>query len=855
MKRIAPDVKHPDTMRLIETQDGIKGLLPYRSLYRLRAHGDTRGALAAQRVYRFKMTGESGGVWSRMVQTAAAELQCAAVWTVPGHDPDKVTKLQELFGAAIRRMCKVEKRKYAKGEPVDVSTLEFPPAPDDGGPVLLLDDVCTTGATLRAIRDHLAAAGIRAIPFALGINWKLVPPDCDADALADQWDAAAALDRSPTKYERQRARRKASSTIERRPVEDMARRERFERDPAAWLQWYLSAAFPLPFGKVHKDMIRAAVRAIKTGAGMAVAAPRGTGKTSVLWGVALWAILSGQSRFPVVAGWSHQAARRMLRKWIDALAENARLHADYPDACAPFQLSTHANRLKGCGWSDTGELCGADVQTMTGTIVLPDSIGALGAVSISGNTRGLSVGLPDGSAIRPDVLLLDDPQDKATAESPALVRKVIERIEADLFNLSGPNVRLSVMCAVTIISEQDVATHFLEHPDFEAVRVGQVTAWPKGWEEKESHARALWEEWDKARTEGLANHDGGKAARAFYKAHKAAMTAGMSVSWPARFDKKRKDPDALYAAMYDYYRLGERAFMAERQNEPLKSGEASLFDLPQSHVAARVNGYARRTAPDNAAFLVGMVDINADGLRWALAAASNNRALSVVDYGNHPGNGALVVTPGESETLGIMRGLSGLDNLLRGLSVMRGNNRMQIDCMLVDCGGTWIQAVFDWLNGPARQSVIPWVASRGSNSRFYRPNKNTIGRPGDNMHLAEWSGKGRVLVHNSDYWRHVQQKGWLLPVNAPDSISFFGSDGDRHEHFADGVVCERLVAFAETPAGPLYRWNNTPGLRNDWGDVATGLFVAASRLGLSPVGRVRPVVKKRRAPSISFVKT
>ena len=93
-----------------------------------------------------------------------------------------------------------------------------------------------------------------------------------------------------------------------------------------------------------------------------------------------------------------------------------------------------------------------------------------------------------------------------------------------------------------------------------------------------------------------------------------------------------------------------------------------------------------------------------------------------------------------------------------------------------------------------------------------------------------------MLVHNSDVWRHRQQKGWLLPVNAPDSIALFGASGTRHDHFADGVVAERLVVCVHTEAGPLYRWNQVPGLRNDFGDVATGLFVAASRLGMSPTG-------------------
>ncbi len=660
--------------------------------------------------------------------------------------------------------------------------------------------------------------------------------------------------KAKTSSDRARKHRANLAAIERRPVANVARRARLGKNPAAWLKFYLSAAFPLPWGKVHLDMIEAAVRAIRTGAGMAVAAPRGSGKSSCLWGVALWALLSGACRFPVVCGWSHSAARRMLRKWLSTLADNPRIAADYPDAVQPFEVAIHSNRLKALTWRDTGKPCGADVRQMDGVLCLPDGLGILGAVSIKGNVRGLHASLPDGSTIRPDVLLLDDPQDKSTAESPALVRKVRERIEADLFNLSGPNTRLAIMAAVTVIAEADVAEHFLTHPDFEAIRVGQVTSWPAGWAETASAVRALWDTWNKARVAGLTNHDNGAAARAFYRAHKTEMTTGAAVSWPARYDRKRRDPDALYAAMWDYFRLGERAFMSERQNQPLKTGEASVFELPQAHVAGRVNGLARRAVPENAVALVGMVDVNQDGLRWALAASTNGRALSVIDYGVFPGNGRPLIGDGEPEALAIMRGLTGLDAILAGLAIMRGGAVVPPDLMLVDCGGTWMQSVFDWLGTAARTSRWPWLASRGWGSRSYRPNKNTIGRPGDDFHLAAWPGKGRVLVHNSDTWRMRQQKGWLLPVGAPDSIALFGDAGQKHEHFADGVTCERLVAYAETDQGPLYRWQLTPGLRNDWGDVATGLFVAAGRLGLSPTGPAPQNPTRKRYSQADFTR-
>jgi hypoxanthine phosphoribosyltransferase len=314
---------------------GIRGLLPYRSTFRLRAMGDTRGALASQRVFRFKSTGESAEVWRRLVEQAAADLGCAAVWVVPGHDPNTESHLQRLFGVSIRRARTVERRKYHHSGPVETNSMDYPASAP--GRVLLVDDVCTTGATMTAIRNHLSTLGIEALPLALGLNWRLCK-GCDEAALSAQWEAAQAAVNGPARdaNERRRDRRKAASLIERRQCADPERRKRLEADPAAWLRWYCAAAFPLPWGQVHRDIIAAAARSIRTGAGMACAAPRGTGKSTVLWAVGLWALLSGACRFPVVAGWSHSAARRMLRKWVQSLADGERLRDDYPEVTGPF---------------------------------------------------------------------------------------------------------------------------------------------------------------------------------------------------------------------------------------------------------------------------------------------------------------------------------------------------------------------------------------------------------------------------------------------------------------------------------------------------------------------------------------
>jgi hypothetical protein len=374
----------------------------------------------------------------------------------------------------------------------------------------------------------------------------------------------------------------------------------------------------------------------------------------------------------------------------------------------------------------------------------------------------------------------------------------------------------------TVIQHGDLAARFLDrrkHPDWQGSARGLVTTWP-------ATQKTLWQEYATKRRE-----DSPEAATAFYRSNRDAMDAGAAVDWQARY-VKGKELSALQHAENLLCDLGEMVFFAEYQNDP-REIESTVFDLPRELVAHRVNGLARRVAPDGAVALVGMCDVNADGIRWALAAATNARALSVVDYGIFPGHGRPLIGDGESEAVAIMRGLSGLDSVLSQVAVMKGTERMPIECLLLDCGGSWMQTVFDWL-GTVRTSRLPWMASRGWGSRSYRPSRNVIGRPGDGWHLAQWPGKGRVLVHNSDQWRHRQQKGWLLPIGAPDAVSFFGNAGERHEVFADGVISERLVAYAETDQGPLYRWSLTPGMRNDFGDVATGLYVAASRLGLTP---------------------
>ncbi len=632
--------------------------------------------------------------------------------------------------------------------------------------------------------------------------------------------------------DRRRDKRRAFGAIVPRECADPVRRKRLEQNPAEWLKHYLGTAYPLAWGQVHLDMIDAAVRAIRTGAGMAVAAPRGTGKSSVLWGVALWSILSGACRFPVVAGWSHQAAKRALRKWLSTLAECTAIQADYPKMTQPFEASTHSNRLRGMAWSDTGAECGADARTMDGVLVLPDGRGALGVVSIGGNTRGLFASMPNGSTIRPDVLLVDDPQDRSTAESPAMVRKITERIEADLFNLSGPEARLAIMCAVTVIAEDDVAEHFLKHPDFEAVRVGQVVTWPVNFEDKNSATRKLWKEWNAVRVEGLVLHDDGAAAREFYQLHKTELTEGLTVSWSERFDVKRKDPDALYAAMLDFYRLGEFSFMAERQNRPMKE-KATVYSLTAGIVASRVHsGRNHGDVPKEARILVAGTDLNHYGLHSASVAYSNDGTGWIPWYYRHDNDGRGIVPKDCPETEAKRRMFEALvihGRQLAALPLTREGQGVRVGLWIIDAG-YFPDVVKRYVEGPGRLLGLQVMAARGYGFDKYRPTeKNCIGKPREQCHLAESPVAGRFVAFNADYWREVSQRAWLSTPNAPGSISLF--DGARHSEFAEQVTREKLLEKIKGQYGYIWRWVTAPGW-HDYGDALTMCYVASAWAGI-----------------------
>lgn len=630
--------------------------------------------------------------------------------------------------------------------------------------------------------------------------------------------------------------------IKRRECADPRRRRRLEKTAGKWLKWYLADAYPLPFGKCHDEIISGFLYALDTGGYMAVAAPRGTGKSSLFWGLALYAVCTGRTIFPAVIPWAARDVKRAMRFWKSALCFNERLLADYPELCVPFAESQgRAQKLLVLMWEGEHTTTGARMAISEGMIVLPDSRGLLGSATANGNPRGLNHSTEDGKVLRPSLVMIDDPQDAEVARSPKQVKDAVDSINADVLGMAGPDTKLPCVMACTVIEKNDAADHFLSSAEWDSVRVPQLVKWPEHMD--------LWDKWNETRLDGLEQKDGGKAARGFYKTHKAEMRAGAEVSWEYRYDKKQKQPDALYAAMEDYYRMGRKAFFSERQNEPI-ADDRSMYELTPDMVISHAVSLPRLALTRESTVFVGHCDINRSGLHWCVACFAQDMTAHIPAYGKFPEHGDLWEKNAAElqRRQAIFEGLKRLCSSLATAIFTREGRRIVPSLLLIDRGYE-PEVVHKF----AAMAAYPFrvVPARGYAAHKYQPRRNLlVGRPMEGCHVSR-GDFGQFVAFNADSWRETAQRAWLPEAGAPGGVTIYQPRAPtEHAEFAMQVSAEMLKNKYQTDSGMRWEWVQRPGTAWDYGDALTGCYVAGAMSGLSPSGIVIPrkrYVEKRKA--------
>jgi hypothetical protein len=624
-----------------------------------------------------------------------------------------------------------------------------------------------------------------------------------------------------------------------------------EKDVEKWLRYYLPERFPLPFGDGHKKIISAAVRAREQGTSITVAAPRAEGKTSILWGICLYWVLTGRGRFPIMLGWTHTASKEAILQWLNALSTNERLREAYPCVCEVFAESTAGLRLKSLTRELGAEPVGADVRKGDGVIVLPDQKedgryipqAVLGSASINGAVKGTNVGVLSGETLRPDIALLDDPQDVETATSQSRIDTVIRNIDFGVRSLGDIKNRVTVMAAVTCVAHGDVSEHLLTRPGTEAIKYGQILAWPTGFEDLQSKVRQLWEEWNALRVEGLATLQGVGAAKEFYRANKKTLTQGMKVSWRERYTEN--DPDAFYAAMWDFYELGELAFMAERQNAPVKTS-VTLYNLTPQVVVEKTNPErAKMELPEWAQVVIAATDVNPSyALTTGLRAFGAGRRSAILDYWQMPMNVRQEQTDAEKTQLAI----EALGRLGKILADVEHVPRLWV----IDGAGVPAETVNSFAGVSMRYCGIQAIAAYGRAGTNYRPTSTANGRGRvdfEESHIVI-DGMRRWIIWNADYWREQAQRAWTGTPGAPGTCEL---PAGEHRQFATEICNERLIGKGEVGGKMVWRWE-TAGV-HDYGDVMAMSEMGAAVAGIGLNGakpQTQHNKRRARAPKVTW---
>ena len=647
-------------------------------------------------------------------------------------------------------------------------------------------------------------------------------------------------------------------------VMNSKRKKRAAKDFRYFCEAYFPHIFPLKFSQDHRTVISHIETAATQGGQFALAMPKGTGKTSITECACLWAVLYGLREFVCLIGASKDAATEMIESIKMQLETNPRLLADFPKAIYPIRkLEGIANRCSG----QLYEFKRTHIEWTGSMIVMPTIPGskASGAIikvtGITGRIAGMKYTRPDGMAVRPSLVVIDDPQTDESAYSDSQCVKRERTIMESILGLAGPKKRTTTIMLCTVWRTGDVADNLLnreKHPDWNGVRTKMVYQFPAN--------EKLWTKYAEARVDSFRLFGDIRDATKFYKAHREKLDEGAVVAWPERFN-----PDELSAVQHamNLKLRDERAFWAIYQNEPQPEALGEDEErLTANQIAAKINRRKRRSIPLEANHLTAFIDVQAKLLFWMVAAWADDFTGYVVDYGAYPGQRRPYFTlddarptlksvaPKTKRRGAIYAGLEALTDHLLGREWLRDDySRMRIGRCLIDAN--WETPVIYQF---CKQT--PWAAliypSHGHGVGARNPpwdeyKKKAGERVGHGWRLTSSIGKraARHVMIDTNTWKTFAHAHLAIPMGDRGCLSLFGSKPEHHRLLADHLTSEFRIK-TEGRGRSLYEWQLRPTItENHWLDCLVGCCVAASMQGAETEGVVREKRRRRRRISIA----
>ncbi len=630
---------------------------------------------------------------------------------------------------------------------------------------------------------------------------------------------------------------------------DLATRSACEYDLRRFLETYFPAAFSLRWSPDHLRAIERLHQVAVEGGLFAFAMPRGGGKTSLSIRAAIWALLYRHRRFVCLVGATESLAGDLLKHIKMELTTNARLVRDFRQVCYPLvRLENNARKRIGQLFNGQQTRIEWTADRLAFPCLPPEALdgpdvgGSIVTVaSITGAIRGQSTTLGDGTIVRPELVILDDPSTRESASSSKQNADRAAIIRGDVLGMAGPEKRIAAMMPCTVVQEGDLAVEFLDRkksPEWSGQRTKMVYSFPTN--------ESRWNEY----REILTDADRGMVeATAFYAANREAMDAGAEVAWPERM--RPGELSAIQHAMNLRFEVKDPAFFAEYQNEPLPQESATGLELVSDQLVSKLNRVPRGVVPQDCTLVSGMIDVQLDALFYCVTAWDSSFGGGVIDYGVFPDpkrsyfslrdlKGSLSkLYPSAGPEGRIYAALGALTDQLASRDWERQDGTvMRLERLLID-SGNWTDLILKFCRESRHSGIL--TPSKGMGLRpgdkpFSEYRRDPGDRAGCHWRIPAGPGRGAVRVVQMDvnYWKSFLRDRFTVMPGDRGCLSLFGEKADRHHLFADHLTSESCdVQTSEKTGRRSDVWRLRPNRENHWLDAAVGSAVAASMQGIS----------------------
>lgn len=636
-------------------------------------------------------------------------------------------------------------------------------------------------------------------------------------------------------------------------VVDPDRKETCRHSFRLFCETYFPDLFTLKWSDDHIKVISLIESAVIRGDLTAVAMPRGSGKSTLCMVACLWALLYGHRHYLMFIGASEDHAKMMLDNLRGEISSNDLLLEDFPEACYPIR------RLEGVTHRAPGQTLNGKPTQIDWTkkqLTLPTVEGAASSGSIvqvagiTGRIRGAQA-KRGKETIRPDLVVVDDPQTDESARSPKQCDDRLRTVAGAILGLSGPGRKIAGIMPCTIIAKGDMADQILDrkkHPDWHGVVMRMLRSMPKNLK--------LWEQYGEIRSNCLVNDKTLDEANDFYLKNRERMDEGAEASWEDRYNDD--EVSAIQHAMNILLR-DESAFYAEYQNEPPSDvGESSLV-VSESDISRKIVGIDRGTVPEWATHLTAFIDVQKDVLFYAVVATMNDFTAHLVEYGTYPDQPTAVVRadkvrrtiakshPGSFE--------AGMDAALRSLVgglldrdwLRQDGSPINISRIGIDAN--WAQSTTIVrsiaLDTTFRGLVMPCHGVGIGADR--KPMNDYQKKPGERSGWC-WRVMTQPLkmIYDTNAWKSFLSQRIHLAVGDKGTLTIHSGKPLKHKMLLSHLTSEKPVTMTSSDR-TVTQWRLVSGKENHLFDCVIGSLVMASEQGVVAVGQ-DPEPKKAKRP-------